>query len=54
MLRIVLSDLWPRELEFTLSIVEKVGGHGDVLYKENAQSAMDGEKDEPRIDAYSG
>ena len=29
-------------------------GHGDVLYKENAESVVDGEKDEPRSDADGG
>ena len=51
MLRIVGAALWLRELEYILSNAKEMRGHGDALYQDNAESAVDGEKNEPRKDA---
>ena len=54
MLRIVWAALWLQEREYILSYTEEIGDHGDELYKVNAESARDGEKDESKSDAEGG
>ena len=54
MLRMVWDALRLRELEYVLSNTEESGRRGDVLYKENAESAVDGDTDKPRSDADGG
>ena len=48
MILMVWAALWMRELEYIIGYAEEIGGHGDLLYKKNAASAVDGAKDERR------
>ena len=50
----VEAAVWFRELKYILSNTEEICGYGDALYQENAESVVDGGKDEPRSDTSVG
>ena len=43
MLLMVGPDGWLQQLQYVLRNTEVVGGHGDAIYQENAESAVDPE-----------
>ena len=48
------ATLWLRELQYILSNAEEIEGHRDALYLDSVAIAVDGEKDEARIDVDGG
>ena len=53
-MRLLRCYVWLWKLEHILNNAEETGGHGDVVRQENADSAMDGEKDKHRKHANDG